>query len=414
MHVKLKPVATQAPRIPIANVQELMGPGVLSLAQLPPLALYVHFPWCVSKCPYCDFNSHALDHQADEDAYLDALCADLDSALPLIWGRRIISVFIGGGTPSLLSARGLDRLLSDIRARVPLLADCEITLEANPSSAEAQRFASYRQSGVTRLSLGVQSFNDASLKQLGRAHDRSQALQAAQIALNTFDRVNLDLMVGLPEQSPQQAQEDVRTAIGLGASHLSLYQLTIEPNTVFAKYPPPLPNEDCLAAIQDDLQAQAAAAGFENYEVSAFAKSGARCTHNLNYWTYGDYLGIGAGAHSKLSFPHRIVRQVRLRGPGSYLAAATDSHFLAESAQVKRQDIPFEFMLGALRLTEGVARSLFLERTGLLESCISAQLREAQDKALLEKDNNLLKTTSLGRRFLNDLMEIFLPHSQQP
>ncbi len=408
-------VERTAPVVPMPEVQALMRPGVLMLPAMPPLALYVHFPWCVRKCPYCDFNSHepsAGVASIPETEYLDALCADLEASLPLIWGRRVVSVFIGGGTPSLLSARGLDRLLSDLRARLPLEPDCEITMEANPGSVEAQRFTAYRASGVNRLSLGIQSFDDGMLQRLGRVHDRAQALAAVDIALKAFDTVNLALMVGLPEQSAQAARADVHTALGFGTPHLSLYQLTIEPNTVFAKHPPALPDDDTLAAIQDDLYEQTAVAGLEHYEVSAFARPGRRSRHNLNYWQFGDYLGIGAGAHSKLSFPHRVLRQVRLRQPTSYLQAAVTANFLAESTEVRRADLPFEFMLNALRLTDGVPTVLFAERTGMPLSQIEPLLTQATERGLLDYTHERIKPTALGLRFLNDLQALFLADEQ--
>lgn len=406
-----------ASTVPMPEVQSLMRPGVLTLSALPPLALYVHFPWCVRKCPYCDFNSHEpRDGVATiaEEEYLDALCADLEASLPLIWGRRVVSVFIGGGTPSLLTAQGLARLLSSLRARLPLAPDCEITLEANPSSVEAQRFAHYRAEGVNRLSLGVQSFDEAMLKALGRAHNRAEALAAADVALNTFENVNLDLMHGLPGQSVQAACADLRTALGLGTKHVSLYQLTLEPNTVFAKHPPQLPDEDTLAAIQDQVHEHTQSAGLEHYEVSAYAQPGWRCQHNLNYWQFGDYLGIGPGAHSKLSFPHRVVRQVRLRQPDSYLRAARSAQFLAESTEVRRADLPFEFMLNALRLCEGVPITLFAERTGMPLSQIEREVQHAQQRGLLEPNPDRLQATALGLRFLNDLQMLFLSKTSAP
>ena len=395
------------------EVAHLLRPGVLSLPALPPLALYVHYPWCVRKCPYCDFNSHEPRGGVSaipEAETVDALIADLESVLPLIWGRRIVSVFFGGGTPSLMSGAALDRLLGAIRARLPLAADCEITLEANPGTVEAARFAAYRAAGVTRLSLGVQSFDDRMLQRLGRIHDGHDARAAVDAALQHFAQVNLDLMVGLPAQTVAEARADVATAIAHGTTHLSLYQLTLEPNTVFAKYPPTLPDDDTLAAIQDELEAATAAAGFEHYEVSAFARPGARCRHNVNYWQFGDYLGIGAGAHSKLSFPHRIVRQARLKQPASYLRAMAErGSALAESHEVRRADLPFEFMLNALRLHDGVPAAWFAERTGLPWSAVAANIDTARARGLLGTDPELIRPTALGRRFLNDLQALFLP-----
>lgn len=386
-------------------------PAAPQLASLPPLSLYLHFPWCLRKCPYCDFNSHAHpDGPAaiPEAAYLDALRADLDAALPQVWGRPVVSVFIGGGTPSLLSAEGVDRLLSDIRARLPLVAGCEITLEANPGSFEAQRFADYRGAGVTRLSIGVQSFDDAQLARLGRVHDRAQALAAIETAQRHFETFNLDLMYALPQQSQAAAQADVETALALAPPHLSLYQLTIEPNTVFAKRPPVLPDEDTSAAIHEWIEQRMAAAGFRHYEVSAYARPGHACRHNLNYWHFGDYLGLGAGAHGKLSFPQRILREQRYRQPDAYLTQARQGRFVSDSAPVAVADLPFEFMLNALRLTEGVAAALFSERCGLPATWLEPALGRARARGLVDEDPLRIRPTALGRRFLSDLQAVFL------
>jgi len=392
------------------DVATLLRPGTLSLPALPPLSLYIHFPWCVRKCPYCDFNSHEPDGQGiPEAAYLDALVADIEAALPLIWGRPVVSVFIGGGTPSLMSAAGVERLLSDVRARLPLDADCEITMEANPGTFEAERFAAYRSAGVNRLSIGVQSFDAAKLKALGRIHDRAQAEAAAGLARRVFDNFNLDLMFGLPSQSLAEAQADVEAALQFAPPHLSLYQLTLEPNTVFAKYPPAVPDEDTVAGMQEWIEARTAQAGYGRYEVSAYARPGRECRHNLNYWRFGDYLGVGAGAHSKISFPHRVVRQVRFRQPASYLERAARGEFLAEHVEVGRSDLPFEFMLNALRLSEGVPAGLFAERTGLPASAIEAPLQRAEERGLIERDHTKIQPTELGRRFLTDLQSLFLP-----
>jgi putative oxygen-independent coproporphyrinogen III oxidase len=393
-----------------ADVESFLRPGTLSLTALPPLSLYVHFPWCVRKCPYCDFNSHQADGgKIPEREYLSALRADLEAALPFIWGRRITSVFIGGGTPSLISADGIDRLLSDLRALVPLTGNCEITLEANPGTFEAERFASYRASGVNRLSIGIQSFEEDKLRALGRIHDRLQALSAIEVAHRYFDNFNLDLMYALPDQSLSQLQADVEQALAASPPHLSLYQLTLEPNTAFAKFPPPLPDEDTAAAMQDWLEQRAAEGGYRRYEVSAYARPERECRHNLNYWTFGDYLGIGAGAHSKLSFPARIVRQVRFRQPMSYVQRATRNEFLAENREVSRHDLPFEFMLNALRLPGGVPSNLFSERTGLPLTAIEAQLAKAEARGLLARDHRRIGPTPLGMRFLSDLQALFLP-----
>ena len=406
--IPLQPVT--APAAP--DVAHLLRPGTLRLPALPPLALYVHFPWCVRKCPYCDFNSHEAAGGVGaipEARYLDALGADLDAALPLVWGRRIVSIFFGGGTPSLISAAGLDRLLSDLRARLPLAPECEITLEANPGTFEAAKFSAFRAAGVGRLSIGVQSFDDDRLHRLGRVHDRAQALAAIEAAQRDFDNFNLDLMYALPGQTPQAMRADVELALRLAPPHLSLYQLTIEPNTVFARYPPPLPDEDTAAAMHEWIEERTAAAGYGHYEVSAYARPGRACRHNLNYWQFGDYLGIGAGAHSKISFPGRILRQARLRQPASYIEGALRGTPLAESAEVGRRDLAFEFMLNALRLNDGVPTRLFVERTGLPMSALDPALHEAERRGLLTADAERIAPTMLGRRFLSDLQALFLP-----
>ncbi|MGB2816482.1 MAG: radical SAM family heme chaperone HemW [Burkholderiaceae bacterium] len=392
------------------DVAELMRPGTLSLPALPPLSLYIHFPWCVRKCPYCDFNSHEPEPAGiPEAAYLDALTADIESALPLIWGRPIVSVFVGGGTPSLMSAAGVERLLSDVRARLPLEADCEITMEANPGTFEAERFAVYRAGGVNRLSIGVQSFEPAKLTALGRIHDRDQAIAAIELAQRVFGNFNVDLMFGLPGQTLAQARADVETALAFAPPHLSLYQLTLEANTVFAKYPPDLPDDDTVADMQEWIEQRTAGAGYRRYEVSAYAQRGHECRHNLNYWRFGDYLGVGAGAHSKISFPHRVVRQVRYRQPASYLERAARGEFLSEHVEVARRDLPFEFMLNALRLADGVPTAMFSDRTGLPASAIQELLEKAEQRGLLDPDPARIRPTALGRRFLTDLQALFLP-----
>ena len=394
------------------DVAAYLRPGTINLHALPPLALYVHYPWCVRKCPYCDFNSHEANPQsASEQQYLDALRADIEAALPLIWGRRIVSIFLGGGTPSLMSAKGLDRLLSDIRALLPLALDCEVTLEANPGTVEAERFAAYRASGVNRLSIGIQSFDDKKLNALGRIHDRAQAIAAIEVAQRRFDNFNLDLMYGLPGQSLPELQADVECALATNPPHLSLYQLTLEPNTVFAKFPPTLPDEDTAATMQDWLEERTAEAGLHRYEVSAYATPTRECRHNLNYWTYGDYLGVGAGAHSKISFPHRIVRQVRFRQPATYMERAAAGEFVAESHEIARNELPFEFMLNALRLTGGVSSSSFSERTGVPLSSIEPELDDAERRGLLVRNHQTLGPSRLGLRFLSDLQAMFLKPS---
>ncbi len=391
------------------DIQHYLRPGPLQLSSLPPLSLYVHLPWCLKKCPYCDFNSHEM--RADdlpEQRYLDALVADLEAALPLVWGRTVQSIFIGGGTPSLFSPDGIDRLLGDIRARLKLAADCEITLEANPGTFEKNRFRAFRSAGVTRLSVGVQSFNDEFLKSLGRVHDRAQAIAAVEEAQASFDTFNLDLMYALPGQSLAQLHQDVDQALALEPPHLSIYHLTIEPNTYFAKFPPVIPEEDTAYAMLDALTERTATAGLQRYEVSAYAKAGHHCRHNLNYWQFGDYLGIGAGAHSKLSFAHRVVRQVRLRDPRLYMEEALQGQAMAQETEVGLADLPFEFMLNALRLRQGFSLQEFTERTGLAITAIQAGLSSAEAKGLIERDFQRVWPTERGYDFLSDLQSLFL------
>lgn len=367
-----------------------------------PLALYVHWPWCVRKCPYCDFNSHESAPQ--EAAYLAALIADLEAALPAIWGRTIVSVFIGGGTPSLMSGATVDALLAALRMRLPLLPDAEITLEANPGTVEAERFAAYRGAGVNRLSLGIQSFADAKLAALGRIHSGDEARRAITIAQRHFARVNLDLMYALPEQTLTEARRDIETAIATGVTHLSAYHLTLEPNTQFHHAPPPLPDDDLAADMQDMVEESLAAAGFDHYETSAFAKPSQRCAHNLNYWTFGDYLGIGAGAHSKLSDHTGIRREARPRHPKDYLAAPVTRNWQS----VAQEDLPGEFMMNALRLAAGVPLDYFAERTGLPLAVIEKSALAARREGLLELAAGRLQPTAQGRRFLNRLIGLFL------
>ena len=394
---------------PARVVETYLKPGILNLSALPPLSLYLHFPWCVRKCPYCDFNSHEASGSVPEQAYLDALRADLEQALPLIWGRKICTIFIGGGTPSLLSAAGLDRLMSDVRSLLPIDGAAEITMEANPGTFEAEKFASYAGSGINRLSIGIQSFNSQHLSALGRIHDGDEARRAIDIAQANFSNINLDLMYALPEQTLAQAREDIATAIGFAPSHLSLYHLTMEPNTVFAKYPPSVPDDDASAAMQDMLAERTASAGYRHYEVSAFAQAGRQARHNQNYWEFGDYLGIGAGAHSKLSFPHRVVRQARYKQPAAYMQHAAAGNAIAEEAEITRDELGFEFILNASRLTEGFDVRLFNERTGLGLNGIEQGLNLAERKGLIERDHKRIRPTALGQRFLNDLQQIFLP-----
>lgn len=431
---------------PVADrLARYMRPGLMSLAALPPLSLYVHLPWCLKKCPYCDFNSHemtaprspgpAIDppgawraglappgarpagHDRTVDLpigrYLDALCADLEAALPFVWGRPVQTIFIGGGTPSLFPPDAIDRLIAAVRARLPLAPGCEITMEANPGTFERDRFRGYRAAGVNRLSIGVQSFDDAKLAALGRVHDAAQARAAVEEARDAFETFNIDLMYALPGQTLAEFEADLATALSLEPPHLSIYHLTIEPNTVFAKYPPTgdsaLPDDDLAFDMLDLIAARTASAGLERYEVSAFARPGHRCEHNLNYWQFGDYLGIGAGAHSKLSFPHRIVRQTRFREPTGYMDKALAGHAIAQESEVPRAELPFEYMLNAMRLKEGSPLTRFGERTGLSLAAWQKGLDAAERQGLIARDFARVWPTERGFDFLNDLQALFLP-----
>jgi putative oxygen-independent coproporphyrinogen III oxidase len=385
------------------------SPAGIRLAQLPPLALYVHIPWCVRKCPYCDFNSHQVRGELPEREYVEALLGDLEHSLPDVWGRRVVSIFFGGGTPSLFSAQSIDALLSALRARLPLAADCEITLEANPGTFEAEKFGGYRAAGINRLSIGIQSFNPQHLAALGRIHDETEACRAIEIAQQSFDNINLDLMYALPRQTPEEAAADVEAALGAGTAHLSFYHLTLEPNTLFHRHPPPLPDDDAAATMQDMVAERLAQAGYRNYEISAYARPGRECRHNLNYWRFGDYLGIGAGAHSKISFPERVVRSVRFKQPKDYLQRAAAGAAVQESHEVGRSDLVFEFMLNALRLSEGFPAGSFAERTGLQIAVAEKPLREAEARGLIVRDHQRIRPTERGLRFLNDLLLLFLP-----
>ena len=403
------------------------------LTALPPLSLYVHIPWCVKKCPYCDFNSHQIKdvnsdptgevkikfdgvisepvkkQGFDEKRYLEALRIDLQSVLPKVWGRRIHTIFIGGGTPSLLSEQGLDQLLSDIRALLPVNADAEITMEANPGTFEIEKFKSFAKSGVNRISLGIQSFDDEKLKALGRIHDGAQAQEAVKSALELFDQVNLDLMYALPGQTMDGALADIRQAISFNPAHISLYHLTLEPNTLFAKYPPVLPDDDSAFEMLDALMAELDSAGYGRYEVSAYAKSGHRCQHNLNYWQFGDYIGIGAGAHGKISAHNQIARQTNERHPDSYMDKIfNQGHALIEERLLDKDDLPFEYMLNVLRLTDGAPSHQFKERTGQEIAAINSMMEQALKKGLLDQDPRFIKPSSLGLQYLNDLQMLFL------
>ncbi len=383
----------------------LSNPGKVRLEILPPLALYAHIPWCVRKCPYCDFNSHERAGELPEREYVGKLINDLENLLPAVWGRRVVSVFIGGGTPSLFSPESIETLLSGVRARLPLEPGAEITLEANPGTVEAARFAGFRQAGVNRISVGVQSFDDRMLAALGRIHGADEARRAVAVALHSFDNVNLDLMYGLPGQTLAMARSDIEEAVRLGVPHVSAYQLTIEPNTVFWSKPPQLPQHDESADMQLAVEDVLCAAGYGHYETSAFARSGHRCRHNLNYWEFGDYLGIGAGAHGKMSFPDRITRHSRVKQPKEYLLSKNS---LTEDREVPAKEIPFEFMLNALRLVEGFPRTLFAERTGLPLTAVEAKLAKAENQGLIERDWKRVRPTERGRHFLNELLQIFL------
>jgi oxygen-independent coproporphyrinogen-3 oxidase len=397
------------------DVAHYLRPGTLQLPALPPLSLYVHLPWCLKKCPYCDFNSHerraGVDAAAQQARYVEALMADLEASLPLVWGRPVYSVFIGGGTPSLFEPALIERLIAGVRARLPLEPACEISLEANPGTFERERFAAFRGAGVTRLSIGVQSFNDRHLQAIGRVHDGAQARAAVEEAARAFDTFNLDLMYALPGQSLAELAEDLRTALAFAPPHLSVYHLTIEPNTVFAKFPPRVPDEDSAWDMLDHITERTAQAGLQRYEVSAYARPGHRCLHNLNYWQFGDYLGLGAGAHGKLSFPHRIVRQVRHRQPELYMERALAGDAVAQAHEVARRDLPFEYMLNALRLREGFTLQDYVERTGLSPSSVRDSLQTAEHKGWLTQDGAVLRPTASGFDFLSDLQALFLPEA---
>lgn len=384
------------------------GESPLEFRVSPPLALYVHVPWCVQKCPYCDFNSHEVDGAIPERAYVDALIADLQSALPLIWGRPVVSVFFGGGTPSLLSPAAIDELLAAFRALAMLAPDAEITLEANPGTVEAEKFAGFRRAGVNRLSLGIQSFNDAHLKALGRIHGAEEARRAAQLGGQHFETFNLDLMYGLPGQTHEQALTDIETALAFSPTHLSCYQLTLEPNTRFAAFPPELPEGDLCADMQEAIEARLAAAGFDNYETSAFAQPKRQCKHNLNYWYFGDYLGIGAGAHSKLTLHDRVLRQMRWKHPKAYLEKIGKGSAVQEETQLEATDLPFEFLMNALRLADGFHPSLFEARTAQSLNRILPKLKAAERDGLLDVGPERIAPTLKGRRFLNVLLARFL------
>ena len=385
---------------------------MFNFTALPPLSLYIHVPWCVRKCPYCDFNSHKSPEELPERAYIDALIRDLEQEVPHVWGRSVGSIFIGGGTPSLFSPEAYERLFSAIRALVPLRPEAEITLEANPGTFEAHRFADYRDLGINRLSIGIQSFNDQSLAALGRIHDSKQAIKAVETAHKVgFKNFNLDLMFGLPHQTEKTAKNDVDTAIALEPSHISYYQLTIEPNTLFYQHPPTLPDDDPIYDWQIANQERLAGSGYQQYEVSAYAKNSHQCQHNLNYWQFGDYLGIGAGAHGKISDAAKqsITRRSKQKQPQAYTDTAGTSAVILSEESIRHTDIGFEFMLNALRLTEGFPTPLFYQHAGMPISHIDQALQQAEQQGLITRDIHRICPTEKGQRYLNTLIELFLP-----
>lgn len=402
------PIFTAKPASTAPQGHFLRGATDLEFRVSPPLALYVHVPWCVQKCPYCDFNSHEANGAIPEREYVDALIADLQSALPLIWGRPVVSVFFGGGTPSLLSPAAVDELIAAFRALAMLSPEAEITLEANPGTVEAAKFAGFRAAGINRVSLGIQSFNDDHLKALGRIHGADEARRAAQLAGEHFESFNLDLMYGLPGQTLAQALSDVEMALSFKPPHLSCYQLTLEPNTPFAAFPPELPEGDTCADMQEAIEARLAAAGFANYETSAFAQTGKSCRHNLNYWHFGDYLGIGAGAHSKLTLHDRVLRQMRWKHPNAYLQNIRAGTPVQEETRIAGTSLPFEFLMNALRLADGFPPALYESRTAQSLNGILPRLRAAEADGLLAISPERIAPTLRGRRFLNVLLERFL------
>jgi putative oxygen-independent coproporphyrinogen III oxidase len=389
----------------------------------PPLGLYIHLPWCIKKCPYCDFNSHevkavssspsAAISDAVQEQYIAALQADLEQSVALVWGRVVHSIFIGGGTPSLFSEKSIDRILTMVRTHLRLSADAEITMEANPGTFEKDRFEGFARAGVNRLSIGVQSFNNTQLKKLGRVHDASQAMAAIEVAAKRYATFNIDLMYGLPEQTFDELVLDFDTANRVNPPHLSYYQLTLEPNTLFAAKPPKLPDDDTLAQMQSLIESKTNQAGYEHYEISAYAKPGHRSKHNLNYWQFGDYLGIGAGAHGKLTFHDGIRRYAKYKHPATYMQTSVAGNATEVEQLILPEDLPFEFMLNALRLRDGVDSASFEERTGLGITSLNAAMTKACSKGLLDEHPARIKATPLGLLFLNDLQELFLPETSK-
>ncbi len=388
--------------------QKFFVSQAVNFQALPPLSLYIHIPWCVRKCPYCDFNSHEARVAFPEQEYVAALIRDLELALPLIWGRKVYTVFFGGGTPSLLSGDSVEQIIRSVRMLLPLDVNAEITLEANPGTVEAARFVAYREAGVNRLSMGIQSFNDAHLQALGRIHSADEARHAIGMAQQHFDNLNLDLMYALPKQTLDQALQDVQTALSFAPQHLSCYHLTLEPNTLFHSNPPALPDDDESSDMQQHIEELLAVHGYQHYETSAFALPKKRSRHNLNYWQFGDYLGIGAGAHSKLSFPDKVIRQARYKQPQEYMQQAARNAPIQDEHQVSCDELGFEFMMNALRLNEGFDSVLFQERTSLPLLNIRRELEEAERRGLLTRDHQRIAPTQMGQRFLNDLLEMFL------
>ncbi len=388
---------------------------MIQFTTLPPLSLYIHFPWCVKKCPYCDFNSHEQKSDFDETRYIDSLLKDAEQALPTIWGRSIHSIFMGGGTPSLFSPESIDRLLSQLRSLLAIRPEIEITMEANPGTfdfgSNKEKFREFRSAGINRLSIGVQSFNDEHLLALGRVHNKEQAIIAIETAQQAeFNSINLDLMYGLPGQDNKQALSDIQTAVDLQAQHLSHYQLTIEPNTYFHKVPPVLPDDDQSWEMQIQCQEVLAKNNYQHYEISAYSKTDQHCKHNLNYWHFGDYLGIGAGAHSKISNAHQqnINREWRLKNPRDYMENVNKGKHIGGSQILTRNDIGLEFMMNALRLTDGFEIDVYNRHTGCQINLIDTALNEAEQKNWITRDTNKIQPTETGKRYLNNLMELFL------
>ena len=407
--IPIIPINSFSPAKPINTSSPVLGDNTLSgLKNPPPLSLYIHIPWCVKKCPYCDFNSHESRVDIPEKRYVAALIADLEQSVPRVYGRKIKSVFFGGGTPSLFSAESIDEILSAVRMLTPLDYGAEVTLEANPGTVDTAHFEDYKQAGVNRISLGIQSFNADYLKALGRIHDDKKAISAAELALKTFEHVNLDVMYALPNQSLKDALTDAQMAVSLNPDHLSFYHLTLEPNTPFHRTPPNLPSDDLSADMQEQIEALLAQNGYEHYETSAFCKPKCNARHNINYWQFGDYLGIGAGAHSKLSFHDKITRETRHKHPKAYMGAAEAGNAADQTWAIEQADLGFEFMMNALRLTGGFETKLFKERTGLPLEVISARLTEALRKDLILQDFNHIQPSVLGKRYLNNLLELFL------